>query len=119
MVVGVWAMLPPYLTPKLDVARSAKLADHVIPGILVMLLSLSRLVGIGHTEGQLGGLLTGMAALMTGFWMTATHVPLWFELGTANATLPVVANHSAPGLALLVLGFVWCVHYWSLRDPDG
>ena len=55
----------------------------------------------------------GFLVLLSGIWMTATHIPLVAQAGRGEVTAAAAAYHTAPGLAVLVLGIVWVGCYWS------
>ncbi|MBW3557765.1 MAG: hypothetical protein KY454_12610 [Actinobacteria bacterium] len=104
LVAGLWAFLPVYSGPELDVARRVEIADHVLPGVVV-LAACGAAVALRLRDTML--LLAGMAVGLAGFWMTATHLPLVLQAKNGQARWGAAIYHTLPGLAVLVVGLVW------------
>ena len=87
--VAVWASLPQYSGPKLNVSASKEFADHIIPAILVVLASIVGILAGRRPQGP-GALrlIAGMAVLLAGLWMMATHIPLVLQTIAAGPTPP-------------------------------
>lgn len=120
--VGVWAALSPYvlLGADLNVQGSKEVADHVIPGVLIIGLSLAVLLR-GRDAAPSGGvfpLVAGFGVLLAGLWMTATHLPLVSDARKGFAHDDVAAWHTAPGLVVLALGLLWAALYWSSAGAE-
>lgn len=114
LVVGGWALLPPYSGPALNTAMRVEVADHVVPGLAVILVSAGALVMTRRarvTDGRL--LLAGALVLLAGLWMTATHVPLVLQAMRQEAPAAAVAYHTVPGVAVAALGAVWTGRHWT------
>ncbi len=115
--VAVWASLPQYSGPKLSVDASKEVADHIIPAILV---SMSSIVGIlagrrAHGPGALR-LIAGLAVLLAGLWMMATHIPLVAQTlrgGPDAASWAATVYHTSSALAVFGLGLLWSTVTWS------
>lgn len=117
LVAGAWALLPPYTGPHLNTAARVEVADHVVPGVVLIAVSaISVLVARrpGHATSWL--LLAGLVALLAGIWMTATHVPLVAQATRDQAPGGAVLYHTAPGVAVMALGLVWSAAHW--RDSS-
>lgn len=114
LVIGVWALLPPYTGPSLDTETRVEVADHVVPSALLLALSVAALVVSwrGPPPGQFP-LLAGFGVLLAGVWMTATHVPLVNQARSGQVTAAAAAFHTVPGLVVLALGAVWVAAHWS------
>ncbi len=117
LVVALWALLPPYSGPELATEMRVEIADHVVPSILMIVLSAAALVrsrGSG-AEGNKGSfmLLAGLGILLAGFWMVATHVPLVAQARRGEVSNGVAAYHTAPGVAVMLLGLVWAALHWN------
>ena len=118
LVVGAWAILPPYSGPALNTSSRVEVADHVVPGVVVLLVSAATLAIArgGPRPGTLPFVL-GLVVLLAGIWMTATHVPLvgqaLREATRDQAPAGAVAYHTVPGLAVVALGVVWAAAHWS------
>lgn len=113
LLVGCWALLPPYSGPFLATDDTVEVVDHVVPGVVVIALSLgSFLVG---RSGRASAVLfpAGLGIVLAGFWMTATHLPLVLQATRAQAPWGATVYHSLPGLAVLVLGVAWTLTYRS------
>lgn len=117
LVAGAWALLPPYTGPALNTAARVEFADHVVPGIAVVGISLLSLA-FGR-RGDAGQLLfaAGLGVALAGFWMVATHLPLVLQATRQQAPWGATVYHSAPGLAVLGLGVLWAASYGSGSKP--
>lgn len=117
--VALWASLPRYSGPKLNVAQSTEMVDHVIPAIVVLLASLAgiaasrRATGPGATR-----FLAGMAVLLAGLWMMATHLPLVAQASRGDAPWPATIYHTSAALAVFGLGLLWATVTWSEAAED-
>jgi len=112
LVVGAWALVPPYLGPVLVTKSSAEFADHVLPGLAVLLISSGCLVASHRLDPTLG-FLAGLGVVLAGFWMTATHVPLVLEAFRDVVPWLTAAHHTIPGLVVLGVGAVWSARFWG------
>lgn len=114
VVAGAWALLPPYTGPTLNTAARVEFADHVVPGIVVVAISMLALF-VGRRGGNQLLLAAGLGVVLAGFWMTATHLPLVVQATRGEAPWGATVYHSLPGLAVLVAGVAWAASYYS--DP--
>lgn len=112
-MIGAWAVVPPYLGPKLDVAGRVEVADHVVPGIVVLLATLVTVLGLRRARASLVAFVAGLVILLAGMWMVATHLPLVRQAMRHEARVGAVIFHTVPGLAVVALGLVWSVMAWS------
>ncbi len=119
VLVGAWAFLPPYTGPALNTAARVEFADHVVPGIVVVAISILALFAgsRGDAEPLLFG--AGLGVVLAGFWMTATHFPLVVQATRGEAPWGATVYHSLPGLAVLLLGVAWAVAYRSEPTSGG
>ena len=114
LFVAIWASLPRYSGPKLNVAASTEVVDHVIPAIVVLLCSVvaifagRRATGPGSTR-----FLAGMGVLLAGLWMMATHLPLVAEARRGDAPWVATIYHTSAALAVFGLGLLWATVTWS------
>lgn len=116
LVVGAWATVAPYagLGPDLDAEASRELADHVVPGVLVIVVSAVRLLrGRRQAAGGVFPLVAGFGVLLAGLWMTATHLPLVSQAGDGIVAGSVATWHTVPGVVVMALGAVWAAVHWS------
>lgn len=116
LAIGLWATLAPYVLLGSDLNASAKneFVDHVVPGILIIALSVAMLVrNRSATSGGSFPLLAGFGVLLAGLWMTATHLPLVKDAQNDIVATDIAAWHTVPGLVVLALGAVWAATYWS------
>lgn len=124
LLVGVWAVLPPYSGPEINTATSVEVADHVIPAVVLLGVSAWALVRsrrprpAGQAPGS-GLLVAGMAIVLAGLWMTATHVPLVNQARNDQVGTAAAAYHTIPGLVVLGLGARWVARHWADAEPDG
>lgn len=114
LFVAVWASLPKWSGPKLNVASSTEVADHVIPAIVILLASLVAIAAGRRAKGPGGTrFLAGMLVLLAGLWMMATHFPLLAEARRGDAPWPATIYHTSAALAVFGLGLLWATVTWS------
>ena len=113
LAVGLWALLPKYVTPPLNTADRAEFADHVIPGIVILGASLACILRRNRQELSLVPLMAGMAIVLAGFWMVATHVPLMAQAFRGDAPWAGSIYHTASAVAVFGLGLLWCATHWG------
>jgi hypothetical protein len=114
LFVAVWASLPRWSGPKLNVAASTEVVDHVIPAILVLLCSLVAIAAGRRANGPGGTrFLAGMGVLLAGLWMMATHLPLVAEARRGDAPWVATIYHTSAALAVFGLGLLWATVTWS------
>jgi len=121
-IMAIWAVIPPYTGPDLATEMRVEIADHVVPSVLLFVLSVTALVrgrraGAEAPRGSFM-LIAGLGILLAGFWMVATHVPLVAQARRGEVTNGVAAYHTAPGVAVLVFGLVWTALHWSDTTPE-
>lgn len=119
LAVAVWASLPRFSGPKLNVAQSTEVVDHVVPAIVVLLCCITAILA-GRRAGGPGGLrfLAGMAVLLAGLWMMATHLPLVAQASRGDAPWPATIYHTSSALAVFGLGLLWATVTWSEAGDD-
>ena len=120
--VAVWASLPQYSGPKLYVEASKEVADHIIPAVLVLLASIVGLLAGRRPQGP-GALrrIAGLAVLLAGLWMMATHVPLVAQTmrgGDDAASWAATIYHFSSALAVFGLGLLWSTVTWAEADDS-
>lgn len=119
IVIGLWAVIPPYAGPELaNLESRVEIADHVVPSIAMLAVSVAVLVLARRRSDPGTGsfpLVAGMVVLLAGLWMTATHVPLVNQArrDEAGVTWAAAIWHTAPGVVVTVLGLVWAAAWWS------
>jgi hypothetical protein len=105
--LAAWAIAVPWLAAavgfELDVATRLEIADHVIPG-LVMLAAAALLALRGGPPGSRVWLGVGAVAFLTGLWITATHVPLIPDALEGVAPWGAALLHLSAGPPILALG---------------
>lgn len=119
LVVAVWASLPKYSGPHLNTEPGKEVADHIIPAILVAVLSLVAL-SVSRRAARPGPTLfvCGAAILLAGLWMMATHIPLIAQAARGEAPWPATIYHSSAAFAVFGLGLLWSATYWSEAAGD-
>jgi hypothetical protein len=115
LLAGAWALLPPYTGPELTTAARVEFADHVVPGVVVVVISALALAVARRTGAGRLMFAAGLGIVLAGFWMTATHLPLVLQATRGQAPWGATVYHSLPGVAVLVLGVVWAAVYRA--DP--
>jgi hypothetical protein len=116
VLVGVWAGLPRFVGPDLNVSAKTEVVDHVVPALVIIVLSVIALVfGRRRAAADTFMFIAGLALCLAGLWMVATHLPLVVEAakGEARATWGAVVWHSVPAVAVALLGVIWLVICWS------
>ncbi len=117
IAAGILGMLPFFVTPELDTARSAEIADHVVPGLLVVVAAGAVLVA--HRRGRVGAmpfLMAGVAILLAGIWMVSTHVPLLNQARRGDAPWGASLYHSASAVIVLCVGVAWTSTAWTQAE---
>lgn len=111
LLVGAWALIPPYTGPALNTAERVEFVDHVVPGIVV--IAISALAFLFASRAAAAGALfpAGLGIFLAGFWMSATHAPLVLQAIRDQAPWGATIYHSVPGLAVLALGAAWALTY--------
>ncbi len=114
LLVALWASLPRYSGPRLNVAQSTEMVDHVFPAVVVLLASLAGIAVSRRSEGP-GSVrfLGGLAVLLAGLWMMATHLPLVAQASRGDAPWPATIYHTSSALAVFGLGLLWASVTWS------
>ncbi len=117
--VAIWASLPQWSGPKLNVSASAEVVDHIIPAVFVVLASVVAILAGRRAQGP-GALrlMAGMVVLLAGLWMLATHLPLVAQATRDEAPWPATIYHTSSALAVFGLGLLWSVITWSEADDD-
>ena len=112
--IALWASLPQYSGPKLNVEASKEVADHIVPAVAVLLASLVAIWAGRRPEGP-GAyrFMAGLAVLLAGLWMMATHVPLIFQALRDEAPWPATIYHNSSAFAVFGLGLLWATATWS------
>ena len=112
--IAFWATLPQWSGPKLNVEASKEVADHIVPGVVVLVASL---VGIWASRRPQGPgafrFMAGLGVLLAGLWMMATHLPLVFEAMRDESPWPATIYHTSSALAVFGLGLLWSTVTWS------
>ncbi len=118
LVVGCWALLPPYTGPALNTAARVEFVDHVVPAIVIITISVLAYL-FGRRPAATSVLFpAGLGISLAGFWMTATHAPLVLQATRDQAPWGATIYHSAPGLAVLALGAAWAFTFRTLAEDD-
>lgn len=114
--VGLWAAVAPYalLGPDLNAAAKNEFVDHVVPGALVIVLSVAMLLRSKRpANGGSFPLLAGFGVLLGGLWMSATHLPLVKDAQNDIVATDVTAWHTIPGIVVMILGGAWAATFWA------
>ncbi len=118
LVAGSWALLPPYSGPPLNTADMVEFVDHVVPGVVVIAISVASLLLARAGRAAGARFPAGLGIVLAGFWMVATHLPLVLQATRQQAPWGATIYHSLPGLAVLALGVAWAVIYRT-PAPEG
>jgi hypothetical protein len=116
LVLGVWAVLPPYTGPDINTETRVEVADHIVPAVVLLAVVTWSFFLLRRPDlPGLSLLAAGLAILLAGIWMTATHLPLMnqaFRGGAGDPSLGAALYHTLPGLAVGALGLVWSAVHW-------
>ncbi|MGI8536992.1 MAG: hypothetical protein ACR2K2_10955 [Mycobacteriales bacterium] len=121
VLVGTWALVPRYGGPRLELGpRGSQLefVDHVLPGTLVIVLSVLALLLARRPSGARRLFPLGVGIVLAGLWMCATHFPLVLQATRNEAPWLATLHHSSPGVAVLALGVGWCLLYRVRPSSD-
>jgi len=116
LVISAWALIPPYSGPKLNTETRVEVADHVVPSLVLIAVSLVILVSRRKAETAAGfSLVAGFLVSLAGLWMVVTHVPLVAQAmrGESGVTWGGALYHFTPSLVVLILGLLWVGAHWS------
>jgi hypothetical protein len=114
LIVGAWSVLPPYTGPSLDTETRVEVADHVVPGVVLIVLSVTLvLLERRRSVSPTSRLVAGFVVVLSGLWMTATHVPLVAQATRGEVSAGATAYHTVPSLVVLALGLTWVSAHWD------
>ena len=116
LFVAFWATLPKYSGPFLNTGDLTETVDHILPGIVVGIVSVVALLASRKASPDRPTAVPffcGMAVLLAGFFMLATHVPLIMEALDDKAPWDATVYHSSSAAAVFGLGLLWTVMHWS------
>jgi len=120
VAVGLWALIPPYVGPELANLKSkVEIADHVVPSLVMVALSVICLVRArtGRPDGSFP-LVAGMTFALAGLWMTATHLPLIAQARRHQVPTTAALWHMSAGVVVLVFGGLWSARSLTSPSPD-
>ena len=119
VVVGLWGALPRFLNSGLNTEDTVETVDHVVPGLVVVVVSLVALA-VARRSPKPGPSLfvAGLVVLLAGLFMVATHVPLVMQATRDEAPWGGTVFHSSAALAVFGLGLLWAATYWSETAPE-
>lgn len=107
-LLGAAMIAAPYLARPLglgvEVPASREVADHVIPGTLVMVLGLVLLRLRRRAASGWGVAVAGGACFLAGFFNVATHVPLLAAAASGDERWGAALWHASTGPFVVVLG---------------
>lgn len=118
--IGIWAIIPPYVKGfgDLNVESRVEFADHVVPGIAVLVVSLVGVLALRAADpSQLVLFVCGGVVALAGLWMVATHAPLITQYQDDLVVGGAVIWHGLPGVVVALLGVVWVLRFWG-SDAD-
>lgn len=115
LVLGLWAVGAPYLGPSLglvvETLARTEFLTHVVPAVPVVLVALYAVV-----TGRFP-LTAALLALLCGFWMAGTHVPLVLQATNGGVDWPSALWHSVPTLGTFLLTAAITTVVW-LEERD-
>lgn len=116
---AAWAIAVPYLGRlvgvRLDVPASVEVADHVVPGLVVLAAIVVLMTGRRRrplvAPGDLRWSIAAAASFLAGFWIASTHLPLVVEAIGGVTPWDAALLHASAGLPVLGTGA------WMLLEP--
>lgn len=100
-LLAVWATVAPYVGPTLGFVVQTRAVNefvtHSVPGVPVLA------VAAFAWAVRRFSLPTALVAVLCGFWMTGTHLPLLLQAANGGIDWPSAIWHSTPGLAIFVV----------------
>lgn len=117
--VAVWASLPKFSGPALNTESAVEFTSHIIPAVLIALASIVGILAGRRPQGP-GALrlIAGLAVLLAGLWMMATHLPLVAQATRDEAPWDGTIYHTASALAVFGLGLLWSTVTWAEADDS-
>lgn len=102
---GAWGLVAPYAGTAMGLVipglqAKVEVVDHVVPGLVIVPVALYTMFA-----GKVS-LIGSLAALLAGFWMTATHVLLIRDAGRGLVSWATALWHTLPGVAVLAVAGV-------------
>ncbi|MGI8775892.1 MAG: hypothetical protein ACR2LJ_00535 [Acidimicrobiales bacterium] len=114
LLVGVCANLPVLVGPHLGVAHKVEIADHLIPGVVVLAVSVTGLVV--SRSGQPSGVVVfaaGLVITLAGLWMVLTHLPLVAQATRHDAPWGATLYHTTSAVLVFAFGLAWTKTSWA------
>ncbi len=114
LLVGACATLPVLLGPRLNVAYDVEIADHLVPGLVILAISavvllVVRPASVSRVYLLVAGLVIDLAAL----WMVATHLPLVAQAARGDAPWGATIYHCGSAVLVVALGLAWTRTHWA------
>ncbi|MDP9073650.1 MAG: hypothetical protein M3N98_05635 [Actinomycetota bacterium] len=114
LVVAAWAALPRFVSPPFHTRSANEVADHLVPAVVVLAVSLGAHLAARHgRQSGPGMLLGGLVIMLAGLWMCATHLPLLVQALRHTAPWPATVHHVAAAIGVFAVGATWAVLYWN------
>lgn len=117
LLLGVWATVAPYVGPTLGfVVQTRSINEavtHIVPGVPVLA------VAVFVLATRRFPLPAALVAVLGGFWMTGTHLPLLLQAAGGGIDWPSAIWHSTPGLTIFVVSAAIATYaFLEERDRD-
>ncbi|MHB8656491.1 MAG: hypothetical protein ACYC91_00835 [Solirubrobacteraceae bacterium] len=110
--LGAWTIVVPYLGRavglEVNVASSVEIADHVLPGTLIVGISAYVALGVANVASSMRRLIGGGLCFLAGFWVLATHVPLLSDAVQDREPWGPALWHASTAVPIVVLS-LWIV----------
>ena len=115
IAVAALAIAAPYVGPGLNTAASAEVADHVIPGAVILAVSAAALVAAWRARelSPVMLLAAGLVICLAGLWMVLTHIPLISQANRGEAPWAGALWHTLSSCVALGFGVVWAAGAWG------
>lgn len=120
--MAVWAALPFFVSPPLDTDNVVEFVDHVVPALVVLAVCIDALIVQRRPDGGGNHLFVGgLALVLAGLWVVATHLPLVSQAAQPGDEAPWAGTiyHSASAVAALGFSLIWMAANWNAVESPG
>lgn len=118
--LAVWLTVVPFIGASLgfalDVPLRLEIADHLVPGVVMVCAATAALLLRRKPSGATAYLVAAGLVFLSGLWTFSTHVPLVGQAAQGGIDWGTAIFHTAPGVVILVVALIALVP--ALRTTD-
>ncbi|MGH9122642.1 MAG: hypothetical protein ACRDYC_12005 [Acidimicrobiales bacterium] len=111
LLAGLYATLPGFYAGGLSASRGTEVADHIVPGLIVLALVYS---AARWPHSRPVRTLARWGLVLTGAWMGISQVSLVSQAVRGQSAWGPVVYHCSSAAAVVVVAAVWL---WRYREP--